>query len=1468
VSFIQNLFTSRDNQTSEVDSQTGNIGNTYVGQQDRLWWNPDTNAFYYSNGNTPGGIPVGGGGGAGNPAAPVNSLQFNNGGVFGGSANLIFTGTVVSVVGNVVATNFLGNGSQLTGLPLTPPGGSNTQVQYNSNNTFAGDPNFTWNAATSTLTVTNINSNTIIGGAGGSNTQVLFNDSGNIAGNSHFTYNKVSGNLTMTGTAYLGNVYPTANNISNIGTPTDRFNDLWLGSGNINLIDNTLNINQQINAVNGNLEITGGNGLVFGQFAMYGNNITIANGASNINIGKVGSTGYVNIERPMAVNAVGGGFPVFIVEQTGTVSIRSYGNIVSNAAALLINGTASGNNQPRNFEGTLIQATAQANTPARMSSDAFGVDGTGQNAYVAWAARVARGSVDAPSQTLAGDTMFRFTSQGWSNSGAYIPSVVRYNQMALENFATGAAGTRHNFQATPVGSATIKNIANIDANGVTFSSVAAGGPANIGITFQDGSYQNTAYLPSSVVRSLTAGSGIGLSASTGNITIQNTGVLGVTGTTNQINVSNVGNVLTLSLPQNLNTTANIQLNQLTVNDLIILGNVSNTIPTTVNGPVIYVANTATTYAGINNSGLSTGNIANNYYASILYNTSSNTWNMSIGNSTGITSGNVYANNVVANANLHLGNAYNNYDFPNALLQGDVNIDSYAQYVLKNYSQTANASTDIVAVNNAGDDGNNYIDMGINSNVYSNVDYAVTGANDGYLYVNGGNLVIGTQTAGKVLNFFTGGTDNLNKIRGTLNDTGLSMVGNVTANNMISTSATIGGTVSATGNITGGNLNIPAGIISASGNIYSLNINTGIVSATGNITGANLRTGGSLSATGNITSGNLLTLGLISSAGNINAANISAGNITSAIISATGNISGPNIIATILSVSAILSVTGNINGGNFLTSGLISTTGNVTANYFLGDGGQLSNIVAVQAAKIANGTSQINIPLANGNANITIGGTSNVVVFSTTGEYITGLLSASGNILSSGNVSGSNFLTGGLISSTGNITSAANISGSNFLTNGLVSAGGTVTGSSLLGSVVSVTANVTGGNLLTGGVVSATANVTGGNLITGGLISAAGNIISAANVSGGNLKTGGLISATGNVTGNYFIGNGSSLTSLTGANVTGTVANATYAVSAGSATTATTAGTVTTNAQPNITSVGILTSVSVTANVTGGNILTGGIVSATANVTGGNLIGQNLTAGRVAIVGSGKQVADDAEFTYNSTTNVLSVAGNVNASYFNGNVVSTGIISTTANVIGGNILTGGLISATGNITGNWLIASNGNTLIDNGVSTTGNVTGNYFIGNGSQLTDVITSITPTALSSTVHVAAVTTGTVANIISDATTANTANTIVLRDQYGAINVNAWAVNTKLTATNYTATTTDYWIGCTTKGLTITLPNAANGAYNGRQYQIADTVHSGNPGDTVTAQSPATVSGNNGITQQGQIVLATYINGNWYLN
>jgi hypothetical protein len=94
---------------------------------------------------------------------------------------------------------------------------------------------------------------------------------------------------------------------------------------------------------------------------------------------------------------------------------------------------------------------------------------------------------------------------------------------------------------------------------------------------------------------------------------------------------------------------------------------------------------------------------------------------------------------------------------------------------------------------------------------------------------------------------------------------------------------------------------------------------------------------------------------------------------------------------------------------------------------------------------------------------------------------------------------------------------------------------------------------------------------------------------------GNANIRGNITSTnanlGNLTtSNYFSGNGSLLTSLAGANVTGQVGNALLS------------GTVYTNAQPNITSVGTLISVSVTGNVTGGNISTGGNLSVTGNTS--------------------------------------------------------------------------------------------------------------------------------------------------------------------------------------------------------------------------------------------------------------------------
>ena len=74
----------------------------------------------------------------------------------------------------------------------------------------------------------------------------------------------------------------------------------------------------------------------------------------------------------------------------------------------------------------------------------------------------------------------------------------------------------------------------------------------------------------------------------------------------------------------------------------------------------------------------------------------------------------------------------------------------------------------------------------------------------------------------------------------------------------------------------------------------------------------------------------------------------------------------------------------INAGDVvnLNSPFVNINGNLTVS------GNAVLVGNINADKIFNGTTSIEIPVTNGNANVTVGGTSNVVVFAATGEYIT------------------------------------------------------------------------------------------------------------------------------------------------------------------------------------------------------------------------------------------------------------------------------------------------------------------------------------------------------------------------------------------------------------------------------------------------------------------------------------------------
>lgn len=87
--------------------------------------------------------------------------------------------------------------------------------------------------------------------------------------------------------------------------------------------------------------------------------------------------------------------------------------------------------------------------------------------------------------------------------------------------------------------------------------------------------------------------------------------------------------------------------------------------------------------------------------------------------------------------------------------GKGSVNNYLQLNIQNNSAGTNASSDVVATANNGDESTNYVDMGINGS--GNTSNIMGGADDGYLYTMGNNFLIGTGNASKSLVFMTGGT---------------------------------------------------------------------------------------------------------------------------------------------------------------------------------------------------------------------------------------------------------------------------------------------------------------------------------------------------------------------------------------------------------------------------------------------------------------------------------------------------------------------------------------------------------------------------------------------------------------------------------------------------------------------------------------------------------------------------------------
>jgi hypothetical protein len=987
--------------------------------------------------------------------------------------------------------------------------------------------------------------------------------------------NKTLSGVTVTGNI-IGNLVPSANLTYNLGSANQAWSSLYVGGNTIYL---------------GNLQLKE---IASNTFAVYtSDGVTQA----NIDVGNIDVSSITQGTSTIGISGVNGNAYITVAGTSNVLVVASTGvNVTGNIAA-----TANVNSGGLLVSGTGTIGTLEVVGNATVNGDLF-VNGNISYINVSTLAvedpiiglghgpnntpLTANDNKDRGTQLWYFDTAGNVEKSaffGYDNSAgkmfAAVDVAIANEVVTVANFGTFVAGTVEAAVASLTGNITGGNIITgglISATG----NVVGGNLITSGVAVITGNV-NAGNITGSNITTAGALSVAGNITGNSSIFIPN-GFLNTVGATIGANIHTTGIV---SATGNI-TGGNISTSLVSATTVSATGNTTS--GNLLTGGLISATGNVTG-GNIITGGLisATGNITG---GNIIY-------------GSGVVSGtgNVYAANFIGNV---VGNITGNIDAAGSNTQVQFNDnDVIAATAGFTFDKVSNAVT--IAGNVTG---GNVLTSGLISATGAITGAAITGSSLTVSTGNitGGNLLISGSILDSAQLDIQTTADNANIVL-TPNGTGNVNVGRVSASGNITAAAFYGTlvgdvasatTVSATGNITGGNV-LTGGLISATGNVTGGNVITGgVITATGNATAGNLLTGGIVSATGNITGGNVSTTlvsattvsasgniagGNVVSFGNVTASgNVSGNNITSfGLVSAGGNVTGGNLTTSgLISAGTTISAIGNITGGNLLTSGLISAGGNVTGGNLTTSGlisagttiSAIGNITGgnIQTTGQVSATGNITAAFFVGNGSlltsITAGNITGNVASATVAGTVT--TNAQPNVTSVGTLTS--------LSVTGNITSSANIiaMAGNLVTDNIKNQGGTgiylapgpsgyINFYTSAGDRVSITdtgnmsavGNVIGGNVVTAGLISATGNITGGNLLTAGIVSVGSNVVAVGNITGGNVLTAGQVSAGGNVTG------------------------------------------------ANLITAGLITA---TSNITGGNIRTAGQVSATGNITGGNV----------------------------------------------------------------------------------------------------------------------------------------------------------------------------------------------------------------------------------------------------------------------
>jgi hypothetical protein len=1194
--------------------------------------------------------------------------------------------------GNTIVTDGLGNLTWAAGGGGSGgAGGLDTQVQFNNNYALYGSNSFLWDNLANVLTVSpgnivtdNINANYFFGTLANGDSNIFVDIDSNIS----FTANNVTTMIiTKNGSNIAGYANVTGNaNVGNIGA-TQAIIDT---SANIPIIQQG-NSNVTITSNSNVTTYITGNSTA--RFTIHDSGI-VANGTANIsgavtaggNISTYGGNGTVQANNHTVTGAATGNANVSTV--TGNLGIRAIASTYTDnsaaASATIANSAIHAIAQPTLAAANTSVTFTNASTLYIANSPAAGTNSTITNPYSLY---IANGStyfggannfilgnltvqgnatyyniesfnVEDPIISLGGgpngntlvsnDGKDRGTAlqyyttapvtafMGWDNSNgefAFGSNVVLVSEVVSYNSLGNVRG-----------SAWIGNVEGVTAN---FSGNVTSLNANLGNSATANYFTGRFY-------------GTANAAIIANTVVDNA----------QPNITSVGTLTSLVVTGN--TTSNNFIGRLANGN----SNISLIADGNINFNPIGNANLlVVTGTGINVAG--TGNFTGNLSAGAYYGPLAN--------------GNSNVQIASANGDITLtavGNTTMTVTGTGANVSGTANVSGNANV------GNLGTATAVITTGNI-----STINSGLMQNGTSNLSIA-----------SGSNVTLAVASTARIIATSAGAN-----VIGTLDVTGNANTGNLGTTTAIITTGNI--TTINSGLMQNGNSNVT---ITANANLtFTAKSNsTMVISDTGaNITGTanvsgNANVGNLGTATAIITTGNITTInsGLMQN-GNSNVTITANANISHFV---TGNTTSQlTVTATGANIPGTANIVGNANVGNLGTAQVLASA-NITTPQFISNIATGTAPLSVQSTtRVANlsvnyanvsdfgvvttqttGTFYPTFVNANTTGNLAQGSNANLSFNAATGNLSTTLLSVTSNA-NTGNLG-----TTTLIATTGNITTINSGLMKNASSNITITADANITLTANANSTLVITS--TGANIT--GTANVSGNLTAGNVI--GIIAAGSNTITTTgNANVGNLGFGsGVVTGTGNITANNFIGNGASLTSLTGGNVTGAVPFATTANSvaganvSGAVSYATIAnGVAGGNVSGNVASANVSYYANVTTQTTG----TWNPVFVNASPNGNYALGSNSLI--TANIANGAMIA--TTFVGNIIGNIGGILANGNSNVSipasNGNVNITAAGVTTFVVTG----TGANITGTANVSGN---ANVGNLGTATAVITTGNI----------------------------------------------------------------------------------------------------------------------------------------------------------------